>query len=242
MNRRGVLLPLLLLLALGLVAAQSMMGGPNGGPWGPGGAQNQGFGMMGQGQGGMMGGMMGGMGMMQVLPSNATPLDEATLRERLEATAATFGDDVRVADVMPFSNHTYAQLVTEDGVGVAEVLVDRYSGDVTPEPGPNMMWNRARGMGGAMMMGRGNGGARRFGGEGVDRYDEASARERAEAFLETYLPGASVHASQAFPGYVTLDYGRDGRIEGMLSVHGTTGLIWLHEWHGIYLGDGDDHD
>ncbi|MDZ7801405.1 MAG: hypothetical protein U5K81_11525 [Trueperaceae bacterium] len=248
MNRTRTLLITLGLLALGLVVAQGMMDGPNTQPWtndgyqrahhmGPGNGA-MGYGGMGYGQRvpgrmapgtrGMMGGGMmgGGMGMMQTLPAGATPLDDTLLRERLEEAAASFGPDARIADVMPFANHTYAQVVDGEDRGLAELLVDRYTGQVTPEPGPNMMWNRAGGMG--------------YAAAPAERYDEAAARDLAKDFLKGFLPGAEILAGQAFPGYVTFDYGREGRVDGMLSVHATTGAIWPHAWHGASLEDAHD--
>jgi len=216
--------------------------------YGPGG-----MGMMGPGHGGHGGrggyGTMGGMGMMggtmgttmmRVLPPDAEPLDDAELRARLDAAARAFGPDVTVADVMPFTDHSYAQFVGPDGTGFAEVLVDRYTGIVTPEPGPNMMWNRRTGMGG---YGMGGYGMRPWGatpGAPQERYDEAEARDLAGTFLDGYLPGAEILASQTFPGYMTFDYGRDGRIDGMLSVHLGSGQVWPHTWHGAALDDAHD--
>ena len=43
-----------------------------------------------------------------------------------------------------------------------------------------------------------------------------------------------------FPGYVTFDYGRDGRVEGMLSVNAVTSVVWPHAWHGVFLGEAHD--
>jgi hypothetical protein len=222
-NRTAAAL-LLVLVALGLVAAQGMMGGQNQAPWGRyGGAPGtmMGQGMMGQG---MMGSMMGGMGMMQTLPASATPIGDDELLQRLEATVREFGPEARSGDIMPFTNHTYAQIVDAQGNGLAEVLVDRYTGVVMPEPGPNMMWNPAGMMG--------------FGGEPAARFDETEAEDLATDFLADFLPGADVLSGQSFPGYTTFDYGRDGRVEGMLSVNTVTGVVWLHAWHGVYRGDG----
>jgi hypothetical protein len=172
-------------------------------------------------QQGMGQGMMGGMGMMATYPPDAVPLATKDAQLLFEQYAKQFGSDIRVKDVMVFSSNFYAQLIDADGNGLAEVLVDRYRGTVMPEPGPNMMWN-----GRASMMG--------FGFTGTVQFDEATAKERANTFLITYLSGATVKEGQAFSGYYTFDYGRDG-IEGMLSVNAYTGEIWPHTWHGVFL-------
>ena len=256
MTRTRTLLALALATALGLAVAQGMMGTPDA-PRAPGpgyggyGMMHHGYGGYGPGGMGMMGGMGGyGMGMMggtmmRVLPADAQPLADEVLRQRLDAAASAFGPDIVIDDVMPFTDHSYAQLVGPDGTGVAEVLVDRYTGIVTPEPGPNMMWNLRSGMGGyGMGYGMGGYGMGPWGaqqGATPDRYDEAGARELATTFLGSYLPGAEVLAGQGFPGYVTFDYGRDGRVDGMLSVHLGSGQVWPHTWHGAYRGEAGDH-
>lgn len=254
MNRTRTLLALALTTLLGLALAQGMMGTPDDpradgrygdfggygmmrpgyGGYGPGG-----MGMSPGGMGMMGGGMMGGT-MMRILAPDAEPLDDAELRARLDAAARTFGPDVAVDDVMPFTDHTYAQFVGPDGVGLAEVLVDRYSGVVTPEPGPNTMWNLRTGMGSGMGFGPDVRGGQP--GTSGERYDPTEARELAATFLAGYLPGAEILAGQTFPGYVTFDYGRDGRIDGMLSVHLGSGQVWSHTWHGAYRGDSGAHD
>ena len=256
MNRTRTLLTLALATLLGLALAQGMMGTPND-PRAPGSGygnygSNGGYGMMRHGfggrggygmmGGGMMGGGMMGSNMMRVLPPDAEPLDDAELRARLDAAARSFGPDVRVDDVMPFTDHSYAQFVGPDGSGLAEVLVDRYTGVVMPEPGPNMMWNLRSGMGGYGVDGFGMNanGMGRWGATpntAEERYGEAQARELAATFLAGYLPGADVLASQTFPGYMTFDYGREGQIDGMLSVNLGSGQIWPHTWHGAALGD-----
>jgi hypothetical protein len=207
---------------LGLVLAQGMMGqgqnmmGEFGRPLGPG-MMGQGMGMMNQHQG-----MMGDMGMMAVYPPDAAPITEAQARQQFEAFANQFGPEVEVADLMAFSNNYYAQLITASGEGVAEVLVDRFSGAIFLEPGPNMMWNTSYGM------------RRAFAGRG--RLDEPSAVGLANTFLTNFLPGAEVTRAQAFPGYYTFDYGRE-EVEGMLSVNAFSGEVWVHSWHGAFLGE-----
>lgn len=223
---------------VGLVVAQGMM--VNQTTYG-----RYGHGMM--GGTGMMGGqathgrsgqgMMGGQGMMEIYPASAEPIPESEALGRLESFAGRFGTGVSIEDFMVFSNHYYAQIVGADGIGLAEVLVDRYTGVLHPEPGPNMMWNTRFGMG--MMGARGSmQPARERSPAASVRYDETAARDLAESFLTDYLPGAQVLHGQAFHGYYTFDFGRE-TIEGMLSVSAATGEVWLHTWHGPYLGGHD---
>lgn len=71
--------------------------------------------MMGQGFGfwsGMVGGMglMGGVGMMQLYSPTARPISEEAAEPRITAYADRFGPNVRVQDLMEFSNNFYAQM------------------------------------------------------------------------------------------------------------------------------------
>ena len=173
-------------------------------------------GMMG---GGMMGGGMMGGGMMAVYPAGAQPIPEEVAKSRLEAYAKRLFVGARLKDFMPFSQNYYVQVVDEKGQGLAELIVDRYTGVVSPEPGPNMMWNTY----GTRLL-------------RAPQYEYKAARSLAETFLKGYLPGAKAMEGQAFPGYYTFDFGRQ-KVEGMLSVNAYTGKIWVHTWHGFFLGE-----
>ncbi len=215
-NRKNAVIAatVVLVLGLALVFGQGMMGGY--------GAPGAGYGY---GYGGMMGGPGMGMGgpgmsgMMGVYPPTARPISEDEARRRLADFAARVAPGAEVKDVMAFSQNYYAQIVDREGRGLAEVLVDRYSGVVFPEPGPNMMWR----------------GASRYLGT-QPRYDIEAAKNLALEFLKGYLPGSQILEEQAFDGYYTFDFGRKG-IEGMLSVNAYSGEVWVHTWHGVFLGE-----
>jgi hypothetical protein len=71
---------------------------------------------------------------------NAEPL---TIEQATEAVksylASTGNDDLQLAEVMEFSGNFYAEVREKStGTGAFELLVDRYSGAVYPEPGPNI--------------------------------------------------------------------------------------------------------
>ena len=159
--------------------------------------------------------------MMAPYAPTATPLSDAALRQRLTDYAAGCSSEVRVDGIIPFANQYYARLVAADGSGIGEIVVDRFTGTVYPEPGPTMMWNGRYGVAGTTS-------------SGTATYDEATAKQLATAFLTGYLPGASVIDGQAFPGYFTFSFGQDAPV-GLLSVNASTGAVWVHSWQGAAL-------
>ena len=209
MKKAFVVIGILGLASLGWVLAQGMMGGYSQG-------------------------MMGGM-RMAIYTANAKPLADVVAYKSLNDYAARYGNDVKLKDIMTFTENVYAQVVnSKTGAGYGEILFDRFSGTVQPEPGPNMMWNTQYGMGwgGSRMMGNNNSGM--MGKTSAVKYAEAAAQKLAAQFLSSYLPNTKLHEGQAFPGYYTYDYGRK-EIEGMLSVNAVSGEIWVHTWHGSFI-------
>jgi hypothetical protein len=196
----------------GAAGGHGMMGGNS-----QGGMMN-GYAMM--GDWGAWGGMMGSMGMMAPYAASQKPLSDTELRQRLTDYAATCTADLRVEGIIPFANDYYARLVAADGTGVGEILADRFTGVVYPEPGPTMMWNGRYGYAGRTA-------ANTTG-------DEAAATNAADSFLSTYLPGATVLEGMGFPGYYTFTFGQ-GSAAGLMSVDVSTGAVWAHVWLGPIL-------
>ena len=219
------------IILLAFLAMRPMMYSSTYGPSGyqPG---HMGPGMMGDQNGNYSGsGMMGGMmtsnmmmgNMMALYYPESKPITHDTALRNMQNLSQQYGSRVEVEDFMIFSGNYYAVLKDlNSSENIAEVLVDRYSGSAYAEPGPNMMWNTRYGAGRAKA-------------EGVD-YDMAGAEKLAGDFLTGYLPGAKILESKAMPGYYTFDFGRQ-EIEGMLSVNAYNGQIWVHTWHGPYLGE-----
>ncbi|MFO7698705.1 MAG: hypothetical protein R6X16_16335 [Anaerolineae bacterium] len=99
-----------------------------------------------------------------------------------------------------------------------------------------MMWNAKYGMhGGRGMMGGWRG---EFGnsGDGEMLLTPAEAVVVAQRWLDENQPGTLPGDADPFYGYYTLHFTRDGVVAGMLSVHGETGQVWYHSWHGELLG------
>lgn len=214
------------------LAACTPFGGPGyGQPYGgPGGMM--GGGMMGGG-GGMMG---GGWGNYNPDP-NAKPITIDQAGDAVQSyLKAYYGDRLVLTEIMDFAWNYYAG-VEEKGTGIhaTELLIDKYTGRVSPEMGPNMMWNaKYSPMGGMMggMMGGYRGGLP----TANMTVSSAQAKTLAQQYLDTNLPGLTVADADTFYGYYTLHTLKDGEIEGMLSVNGYTGAVWYHTWHGPFLG------
>ena len=210
-----------------------------------------GFGARWRGFGGMMGtpgGMMGGL-----WSSGADPLTLDQAEAALDRYLASFAeDDLRVAEIMIFENHAYAEIVeASTGIGAMEVLVDPLTLAVYPEPGPNVMWNtkygHMTGQGGMMgALGQGMMGGLWGLPASPDPTEMAVTPAEAVALAQAYLDRsgegyrAADHADR-FYGYYTLHIEQGDRTVGMLSVHGVTGDVFPHTWHGAFIEMSEVH-
>jgi hypothetical protein len=143
---------------------------------------------------------------------------------------------------MIFDNHAYAQIMeSATGIGAMEVLVDPQTLGIYPERGPNMMWNlKYSSMHGGGMMGS----VSKWDGVGEMSVSSEEAVELAQAYLNRTSSGlnADEHAD-LFYGYYTIHILRDGEVVGMLSVHGNSGQVFPHTWHGalLVMSETNDH-
>lgn len=198
-------------------------------------------GRMGRGAwgGGMFGGR-GGMSWGSVEGVDSLAEAEAAFADYVADLGYT---GLAIAEVMEFEHNYYAIAVEEDsGIGAMELLIDKDRDIVGPEYGPNMMWNAKYGMhaGFGMSGGRGTMGGWRGGfgssDDGEMGLTPAEAVEVAQRWLDEKQPGTLAGEADPFYGYHTLHFTRDGSVVGMLSVHGETGQVWYHSWHGELLG------
>lgn len=221
----------LALLAGSAFAMQSWFG-PNYGPGMMGWYGNQyarpfggwGYGMMGYGLGsrGYSGYGCPGFGYGYGAATNPLTIEEA--RDSVQKyLSATGNADLKLAEVMEFDNHFYAEVEEKStGIHALELLVNRYTGAVAPEMGPNMMWNTKYGH-------------MTWGATAQTTVTKEQAAQYAQGFLDTVLPGTKADEADAFYGYYTIHVLKDGKIYGMLSVDAYTGAVWYHSWHGKFI-------
>ena len=213
--------------------ALAQQAGPYGSSWGPGGMMG-GWGgpggMMG-GWGGGPGGMMGGWGWNS--PSGGNTISIVQAKQAVENYISSTGNpNLQIDEVMEFQNNFYAIIKEKDtGKGAMEVLVNKSTGSVFPEYGPNMMWNTKYSPMAGMM--RGWWGGAPSGQEGVSA---DQAKSIAQQWLDANQPGSTPEEEpDAFHGYYTLHTLKDGKVTGMLSVNAYTGQVWYHNWHGAFI-------
>ena len=171
--------------------------------------QCRGFGEMGQGgmmEGGMMGGgMMGGLNgmmgsMMQMMGGNMlmsggisynpngslVSLEQASDIAK-KYLAAQNNLDLEVADLEEWEFNFYVEYKEKStGTKAFQMLIDKYSGTVSPEMGPNMMWNTKYGMMGSQT--------------GDITLTKEQAIASAQQFLDSRLPGTKAEDSGMFYG------------------------------------------
>jgi hypothetical protein len=176
------------------------------------------------------------MGMMRGFNSRNQSIDLQNISfEEVKSAAEKYLNDiglqnVKIKEIMEFSNNFYIETVEKDsGIGAIELLLDKTNGTISPEYGPNMMWNQKYGM--RSMMGNNQ----------FDinmKIDEQKAIEIANSYLaKTSQNEFASTEGQKFYGYYTIDtVNKDGTVVRMLSVNGFTGQVWYHTWHGTFKG------
>jgi hypothetical protein len=143
---------------------------------------------------------------------------------------------LKADEVIGFSQNYYATLrETDSRIGAFEVLIDRTSGGVTREPGPDMMWNTKYSMRGAVMNGGGTMGGSIVTPSRPMTVTADQAQGIAQRWLDSNRAGSTAKSPDSFYGFYTIDFESSGHLAGMLSVNGYSGQVWYHSWHGTFI-------
>ena len=146
-------------------------------------------------------------------------------------SASLTNKDIVVDEVEEYTQNFYVLFKEKStGNGAFEMLIDKYTGSISPEMGPNMMWNTKYGMMSGGMMGWQGGTPTTAMSVTVDQ-----AKANAQQFLNANYPGTTVGDGDTFYGYYHFDVLSSGNTYGMLSVNGYTGQVWYHTWHGTFI-------
>jgi aromatic ring-cleaving dioxygenase len=168
----------------------------------------------------------GGYGYQQ--SDNATRLTIDEAQNQAEEYAQKVGENLKVTEVMEFSNNFYAVVIeTDTNKGAFELLIDPYTGQTGLEMGAGMMWNQK--------YGRMNVAANPSPDNTLTMEQAATAAQEA---LDNRIPGATLESDGIdFYGYYSFDYKVDGEVAGMLSVNGDSGRVIFHTWHSDFISE-----
>ena len=153
--------------------------------------------------------------------------------------------DLAIDEVEEYTQNFYVLFYEKStGFGAFEMVIDKYTGSIYPEMGPNMMWNTkygtAHGITGGGMMGGGMMGGYGYGTQtGPITVTVDQAKTNAQQFLNANYPGTTVGSIDTFYGYYHVDVLQSGTTYGMLSVNGYTGQVWYHTWHGAFIQEAE---
>ena len=109
--------------------------------------------------------------------------------------------DLVVKQVEEYTANFYVQVNEKStGNGAFELLINKYTGSIYPEMGPNMMWNTQYGMMRSGILGG------IFGTPTTTMpVTAAQATTDAQQYLTTYLPGTTTGDVTTFYGYYTIE-------------------------------------
>jgi hypothetical protein len=190
--------------------------------------------------GGMMGrmggfgGMMKGYGYSAPYANTGTPLTITQAKTIAQNYVTSIGNpDLTVKQVEEYTNNFYVQVnEANSGKGAIELLINKFTGSIYPERGPNMMWNTKYGM----MHSGALGGI--FGTPTTTMtITQAQATTEAQTYLNSYISGATTGDVNTFYGYYTIEILKGATPYGMLSVNGYSGQVWFHSWHGTFIAE-----
>lgn len=220
----------------------AQMGGGAGG-MGRGGGMGNGSGMMSGFNSFTMGNGMGGM----MLLSGSQPyrtdgkllqMDDAVAIAQKYLTSRK-ETNLSLDEVEEWEYNFYAVVKETDSSNKAfQLIIDKLTGVVMPEPGPNMMWSQKYMNGG---MGRSEAMGFSTRGPATMTVTADAATATANQFLsDRFGPArrlAVVTPGDTFYGYYNFDVNdvATGKKYGMLSVNGVTGQVWYHTWHGNFI-------
>ncbi len=148
---------------------------------------------------------------------------------------ATGNPDLVVKQVEEYQANYYVQVNEKStGNGAFELLINKYTGSIYPEMGPNMMWNTKYGMMRSGILGG------IYGTPTTTMTVTATqATANAQQYLNAYLPGTTTGDVTTFYGYYTVEVLNGTTTYGMLSVNGYTGQVWYHTWHGAFIQESE---
>jgi hypothetical protein len=160
-----------------------------------------------------------------------TPLSIAQAAEVAKTYVASLNNpDLAVKQIEEYANNFYVPVTqVSTGNGAFELLINKATGKISAEPGPNMMWNTQY----TFKAGWCSWAKSTI--TALPALTVDQAKTDAQQYLNAYLPGTSVGDVLTFSGHYTIEVLSNESPYGMLSVNSYTGQVWHHTWHGAFI-------
>lgn len=190
--------------------------GNYGGMMGPG--MGYGHGMMGQNMMGYFSCPMNGYQPTAKQNASLTPDEVRSLAQAYIKNTGYQG--LEIDEIYEFATHFEVEVEEEDtGIHAIELLIDKNTGIIRPEMGPNMMWNT------------------RYGPmpytAGEMRITPEEAVSLAKEYIQQNNPELSVEETpETYYGFYEVHATKNGKPVAQININGYNGAVWLEQWHG----------
>jgi len=171
---------------------------------------------------GGFGGCMGnGIGFGVVPQGEPLTIEEA---KEIAESYAIAGTELK--EIYEFETHFEAEFKEENSdYNAFEIIIDKYTGAVRPEMGPNMMWNTKYGMHGF------------YGTTEMTISDEEAKRIAQEYLAALGLQWQLSDDVEKYYGFYELHGLEDGEVVAQINVNGYTGTVFIEQWHGKVIDE-----
>jgi len=162
--------------------------------------------------------------------------------------------DLAVRGVDEYAQNFYVTIYERStNAGAFNLIIDKSTGILSPETGPNISWNTKYSSNGYVNAPSQNGYGYGFGPGGEGEMGGGSyggtasvpttlmpiilsqATATAQQYLNAYYRGTITGNVKTFYGYYTVEVLNNGDTYGILSVNGYSGQVWYHNWHGNFI-------
>jgi hypothetical protein len=155
----------------------------------------------------------------------AITIDEAIkIAENYLSTSSY--SDLKVDEVYEFTNHFEVEFEEKStGIHAFEILINKFSGAISPEMGPNVMWNTKYGH-------------MYYAPSAKMSVTSEQASEIAKNWLASYDANLTLsEGPEVYYGFYEFHVKQDGRTVAQINVNGFSGQVWFENWHGTLLAE-----
>jgi hypothetical protein len=177
--------------------------------------------------GGAIGGGMVGLGSPYAPGTISIPITSNKALDIVDKyLRKTNNEDLFADRLYEYNTHFEVELRERDTRrGAFELLIDKFNGRVTPEEGPNLLWNTKYGLNGNY-----------FGVQPPMTLSLDDALRQVGEFIKRTSPELKVSGDVIeYYGYYEFHIVQDGKLAIEANVSGFGGQLWIENWHGSAL-------